>query len=361
MFRSIFSSLYLALLLSPSTEGNLDIVNEEEVYSYNVLVEDIEQLKSYYPALIEYKVIGETHFGRNIFAVKLGNGPSSLFINSSHHAREWMTTSLVMEMIEKYAANYYSNGEIDGYSVREILNSTSIWFVPMVNPDGVTLQQEGLAAFPKEFHTDLIEMNDGSTNFTRWKANALGIDLNRQYPADWESESDVLSPSWEGYKGERPFQSKETIAIRDFTLEIDPEIAVAYHSSGRILFWYFYNRPEHSFRDYQLAKEFAEITGYRLIDTTVEPSGKGFSDWFIQEFGRPAFTPEIGEYVEDQPVPLEEFQEIWENNKSVGLWLATEAYEMKLDHSTFLSLREKIRQIFYFTFYELPVIFFGKK
>lgn len=58
-----------------------------------------------------------------------------------------------------------------------------MWFVPMVNPDGVTLQQEELKAFPISLHASLLEMNEGSKNFKRWKANAKGIDLNRQYKA----------------------------------------------------------------------------------------------------------------------------------------------------------------------------------
>lgn len=55
----------------------------------------------------------------------------------------------------------------------------------MVNPNGVTLQQRGLNAFPKKDHANLIRMNAGSKNFKRWKANAKGVDLNRNFSVDW--------------------------------------------------------------------------------------------------------------------------------------------------------------------------------
>ena len=32
-------------------------------------------------------------------------------------------------------------------------------------------------------------MNEGLENFERWKANGIGMDLNRQYPAGWKSLS----------------------------------------------------------------------------------------------------------------------------------------------------------------------------
>src|SRR5699024_9203394 len=121
--------------------------------------------------------------GRNIYAIKLGKGKTEIFMNGSHHAREWLTTNLLMEMIDVYSQAYANNSKVAGYNARQILNNASIWFVPMVNPDGVTLVQKG--ALSAKRPAEVIRINDGSTNFNRWKANIRGVDLNRQYPADW--------------------------------------------------------------------------------------------------------------------------------------------------------------------------------
>jgi g-D-glutamyl-meso-diaminopimelate peptidase len=143
-----------------------------------------------------------------------------------------------MNMIEEYAISYTNNTNIGGYNTKSILSNTSIWFVPMVNPDGVTLQQFGLNAFPSSMHSKLKNMNDGSSNFKRWKANLDGIDLNRQYNAGWATiKSNVTHPYYMNHKGMYPEQAKETKMLVNFTYQIKPEIAVSYHSAGRILYW----------------------------------------------------------------------------------------------------------------------------
>ncbi|WP_345290054.1 hypothetical protein, partial [Streptomyces gulbargensis] len=100
----------------------------------------------------------------------------------------------------------------------------------------------------------------------------------------------------------------------------------------------FYNDDE---RDLALATEFQDKTGYNMIDPSVEPTGRGYTDWFIQEFGLPGFTPEVGEYVEDEHVPLEDFPEDWERNKEIGLWLAAESDDFQREET--VPFNEKIR------------------
>jgi g-D-glutamyl-meso-diaminopimelate peptidase len=299
------SSLYLLLfsliatIIAPpfarTYAAPASIVNPVQLYTYDKMTSDIKKLAAAYPDLIHYESIGKTVYGRDIWAVSLGYGEATIFINGSHHAREWLTTNLNMYMIDQYARAYTSGSTIGKYAARQILNQTTIWFVPMVNPDGVTLQQFGAAAFPQKVRSTLIKFNQGSTNFARWKANAQGVDLNRQYQADWEHIQDaVLYPSYMKYKGSSPVQAQEVKAMVAFTKRINPETAVSYHSAGRIIYWNFRTPKVNLARDQRLASQFAAITGYSLVKPTSNPSGGGYTDWFIQAFGRPAFTPELG-------------------------------------------------------------------
>lgn len=324
------SFILILLLVLWTTDGRAEeIVNTKTTYTYEEMVKDIKALKESYPDLVTYKRIGKSHFGRDLWAVKIGKGDSVVFINGSHHAREWMTTTLVMKMMEYYLDGYQTESTIDGYHVKDMLEELSIWFVPMVNPDGVTLQQFGLSKFPEKHHKQLIKMNDNSRDFTRWKANAQGIDLNRQYPAGWNTTSGFKNPYWWNHNGSFPFQTNENKAIRNFTYEINPEMAISYHSSGRVLYWHYHNKKENYNRDYQLATTLGKKTGYALVAPNKNPGGKGYSDWFIKEFAKPAFTPEISYYVGNRHVPLSVFPEVWERNHSIGLWSAAEAYNLK--------------------------------
>ena len=235
----VFILAVMVIMAFLPTGGNAaakSFVDPSKKYTYTQLGKDIKELQQQYPDIVKVKTIGKSEYGRNIYAVGLGKGSAKVFINGSHHAREWMTTSLNMELIDQYTAAYKGNKKIGGYSVKSLLNSSTLWFVPMVNPDGVTLQQQGLNAFPKSTHSSLIKMNNGSKNFKRWKANAKGIDLNRQYNAGWSAiKNSPKSPSYKNYKGKTPESAKEVKAIVSFVNEIKPEMAIAYHSSGEIL------------------------------------------------------------------------------------------------------------------------------
>jgi hypothetical protein len=340
-FASFLFAISLFLFSNESAEAST-IVDTTNTYTYEEMLEDIKLLKSTYPELVSYQSIGKSEFNRDIIAVKLGKGKETTLINGSHHAREWMSTMIVMEMLESYAKAYDSNSLVGTYYAKDLLNGISISFVPMLNPDGVTLQQRGLEAFPKSHHTKLLAMNDGKTDFTRWKANAMGIDLNRQYPANWNSPTAEKKPYYMGYKGSRPFQAKEVIALRDYTLKIKPKIAVAYHTSGRILYWHFHNKQSNYARDYRLANMFSKTTGYTLVKPVTNPTGKGYTDWFIQQFGLPGFTPELGPSVGERHLPVSIFPEEWRRNKTIGLWLLAESYDLQYPSKKITPFQEKV-------------------
>ncbi|MCL7746780.1 M14 family zinc carboxypeptidase [Halalkalibacter alkaliphilus] len=328
---ALFIILLSLFSFSTSIEAST-IVNPKQKYSYSQMEKDIKNLAKKYPDLIQYEVIGKSEYGRNIYAVALGKGNSTVFINGSHHAREWLSTNLNMHMLEQYARAYKSNSTMGGYRVRTVLNETTMWFVPMVNPDGVQLQQFGLSAFPSKDHASIIQMNDGSRDFKRWKANAKGVDLNRQYDADWRNiKNDPGKPKFANYKGTRPHSASETKAIVDFTYRIDPEMTVSYHSSGEILFWNFHQTGSRYNRDLAYAKQIGKLTGYRLIYPGPNPSGGGMTDWFIQEFKRPGFTPELGRYPGQTNLPISEFDRVWKQNRYVGLYVAYEGHKLYLN------------------------------
>lgn len=311
----LFLGFYFTI---PASANGGAIVNPNETYTFPAMEKDLKELVEKYPDLLELHVIGESVYKRPIYAVKMGHGIPTTFVNGAHHAREWMTATLNMYYIEKYAETYYGKQQLGQYNIRQLLQQTSIWFVPMVNPDGVTLQQKGLSAFPKEDHGSLRYMNQGSSDFTRWKANARGVDLNRQYEALWKDvRADPGRPNYMNYKGPSPYSEPEAKAIRDFSYEIDPEVAISYHSAGKIIYWNFLQQGERYKRDRQYADQISQLTGYSLVFPKRIPSGGGYTDWFVSEFKRPAYTPEIGTYPGQRHLPLAAFPTVWKENRLV--------------------------------------------
>ncbi|WP_409296001.1 M14 family zinc carboxypeptidase [Peribacillus sp. SCS-26] len=330
-FKLILIGLALllsALSVSGKAEAAAPIVNPYKTYTFSNMITDIYKLKNAYPGLVQVKVIGKSEFGRNIYAVGLGKGKAQAFINGSHHAREWLTTNLNMYMIDKYASAYVNGSSIKGYNARSVLNASTLWFVPMVNPDGVTLQQKGLTAFPASYHSTLIKMNGGSKNFKRWKSNAKGVDLNRQYDAKWAGTDSPSAPYYRDYKGTAPHTAKEVKAVLSLVNSKDFDMALSYHTSGQILFWNYEQSGTRKTRDYNLAKKLNSLTGYRLYTPTDFSNAAGFSDWFSRKKLRTAFTVEISPYYTETNPPVSEFSGVWTENQAGGLFAGYESAKL---------------------------------
>ncbi|NMH73263.1 carboxypeptidase [Bacillus sp. RO2] len=325
--------LFIFVQITPAISDAEQIVNAQEWYTYDRMREDLRLLNRKYNEEMQIKLIGKSEFGQNIWAAKIGKGKENILILGGHHGREWLTTSLVMTKLEYYLGAYKKGDDIFGYN-SHILNEVSIWFVPMVNPDGIRIQQEGIGVLPKHHQTRLIHMNENSMDFDRWKANGMGVDLNRQYPAGWKNIKEKTSvPSYQYYKGKYPLQAKEVRAVVQFTKELEPLMAVTYHSSGRVLYWYFKNNQAVVNRDKKIADNLSKLTGYELDQPEEHAVGGGFSDWFVSEFNRPSFTPEISYFVEDTNPPISVFQEEWNRNKKVGIYLVAQAKNLFLDRN----------------------------
>jgi hypothetical protein len=312
-----------AFVYSPATKINVKrIVRPIQEYTYEEMVNDLRTLALMYPETTELKTIGKSVDGRDLYAMKLGKGNREILVDASHHAREHITTNLVMSMLDEYAYAYEKGEHFYGMNVPEILNKTSIWFVPMVNPDGVTLVQKGHKSAKNP--AEVLRINNFSTDFSSWKANIRGVDLNRQYPADWENILfNTGKPSPKNYKGTRPFTEPEAIAMYNFVKQHNFKASATYHSSGEIIYWYF-NQTKNYTRDMALAAKIGHITGYSLVRPVYTPSA-AFQDWFIKQEGFPSFTIEVSPYVVEGEVPLRNFTRIWDQNKTIGLVIAKAA------------------------------------
>lgn len=284
----------------------------------------LQAFAAMYPEFTEFKTIGKSVEGRDIYALKLGKGKKEILMDGSLHAREHMTTNVILEMLDTYSAHYLKNTIYEGYSPRNLLNNVSIWFIPMLNPDGVTLVQSGANGVKNgELST---KINKGSTNFQAWKANVRGVDLNDNFDSNWDKiNSNVKSPSPSGYRGPRVFSEPESRALRDFVLSRDFKGYYSYHSSGQIIYWFNFQKDGQATRDITIARNVSSLTGYRVVPPMFVVGSGASTDWFIKQTKMPGLVIEISPYVGNKPVPLANWDSVWKLNRKVGLYLAKEA------------------------------------
>lgn len=272
-------------------------------------------------------LLTDTAFGRPVRTLVIGSGPRKVLYTAAHHANEWITTPVILKFIEDFAQAIRDNTEIFNVNARQLEQDTTIYTVPMVDPDGVDLvtgvlqpgelQYEAAAALSQNYPT--IPFPDG------WKANLLGVDLNLQYPAGWLRAREIkfaqgyTRPGPRDFVGRAPLTQLESRALAGYTEAVDPALVLAFHSQGQTIYWQFGDIPVPGARE--LGERFAQVSGYSLEDTPEASAYAGYKDWFIQEFRRPGYTIEVGEGV--NPLPLSQFDEIYNDCLGILVTAAT--------------------------------------
>ena len=189
----------------------------------------------------------------------------------------------------------------------------------MVNPDGVDIANEGIYENNPYFN-ELMKQKDKGVDFkTQWKANAEGVDINRNYPADWdfskrqEIKQGITSPAPTRFGGNSEASAPETKAMMEFSLKNNFGLSISYHTQGEEIYWLYKSKIQDRAEYY--AQKFKEASGYVLAENPGEASAAGYKDWFINTFNKPGYTIEAGHGV--NPLPLEQFPEIYLKNKDI--------------------------------------------
>lgn len=153
-----------------------------------------------------------------------------------------------------------------------------------------------------------------------WKfLKSRGVDLNLQFPANWERAREIkfeqgfTSPAPRDFVGTAPLVAPEAIAMYRFTLAHNFRLILAYHTQGRVIYWRYLDfLPPAS---YYIGEQFAASSGYTLEDTPFASSFAGYKDWFLQNYNLPGYTIEAG--LGNNPLPISQFNTIYAENEGI--------------------------------------------
>ena len=307
----------------PAPQQGLTLIAAQDpyMYTYEDLTNDVQALGVLYQDYMTWDSIGKTPDGRELYHLVIGS-PSAgkeIFINAGIHAREYINVQLVMKQTIGYLQHIAAGDSYGSVPYRTFWEQVKVHVVPSINPDGIAISQFGLAGIRTESVLQgvyAIAAMDGTelTEYylNRWKANALGTDLNRNFAALWEQYQGVGHPSSDHYKGEYPGSAPEAAALINLTETCNFAKTISYHSQGNIIYWYFPGIEPVYNEALSWVTNISSLTGYGIVSdyTTVDPAG--YSDWCIYAHSIPSLCIETASG--ECPYIADQFQTIWIQN-----------------------------------------------
>ena len=298
---------------------------QSSLYTYGEFQRDMAALQNNAGTALRVDEIGQTVDGNKLYDFRVGNPAAErhLLVFGGIHAREYITAQLVMRQLVQLLSDQSTNGSYENIAVRELLSNTEIHFIPMANPDGISISQLGLEGLHTEAVRETVRQiaaKDGKalteSYLRQWKSNANGVDLNRHFDALWESYNDHLGhASADHYKGTAPECELESKALADLTRQFQFDATLSYHTQGEVIYWNFGQEGELKNMSLLLANRVSELTGYRLDGNFQALDTAGYKDWAISKLGIPSLTIEAGHG--GNPVDPAQMDAIWRENRDV--------------------------------------------
>ncbi|CAN9498429.1 unnamed protein product [Ophioblennius macclurei] len=185
------------------------------------------------PNVAKLILIGSSYEKRPLYALKLSmnNNPNkkAMWMDCGIHAREWIAPAFCLWFVNYCLSFYQSNSDIT-----QILDSMDVYILPVLNPDG--------------YHYTWTTNRMWRKNRSISKGSGcVGVDLNRNFDANWCTEGASPDPCTEIYCGAFPESEPESQAVADFLRSHKDSIQLylTIHSySQMLLFPYSYKTEE---------------------------------------------------------------------------------------------------------------------
>lgn len=262
------------------------------------IADQLRQIAKKNPNIAQLQNLGTTRQGRPILAIRMTQGVKGRAVGSlpgilyqgTTHAREWISTEVTRRLLLWYIDQFPNNK-----TVHNILKTTELWFIPVVNPDGYQYTFDTERLWRKN-----LRDNDGDGVIT----SADGVDLNRNYPEHWNFDNEGSSSQFtsETYRGTAPGSEPEVKASINLFNRTQLKFAISYHSYGALLLYT---------QGWQVQTPSADDPVYvALTGTDDDPAIPGFNpgvgadlyttngeftDWAHAQEGVLAWTPELEE------------------------------------------------------------------
>ena len=265
-------------------------VDNDVIWTHEKTLKECNRIAEQYEG-VTIEEYGLSVKGNKMVALKKGNMDNSIVIVGGVHAAEAGQFTAI-DIFEKFC----------------IIDEPSLY------------EKVGMAIMPSANPDEAERMAKGHTYYLR--ENAAGVDLNRNFPADWEIVNNMYGLSTDDpvsstYRGPVPASEPETKAVINFIKTLNPTAVFSLHCyPGGITFDQFFGPGD--------AKDDAEYV--KKCKVLAEPYTRGFRRgeypgqlflafgttpgslplWIYREYGIPSFDMEAWDYfVRKHPMALQ--------------------------------------------------------
>lgn len=283
---------------------------QESLYSYDRMMKELWQLEETYPQWICLDSIGTSVQGREIPLVHLGSGSREVLYIAAIHGCEFSTVNYIMRCLREYVQTANAGEDYGTYDMTRILSEYTLYIVPMANPDGFEISNQ-----QAEPDFDCEELEGVRAEYS---TNANGVNLNRNFPFEWEVAWGAEQHQYSAAKGTEPGSEPETKALMTLCEKHDFIQMFSFHNYGYCVYW----RDEINGKiegDERLLGLLWANCGFYGQDVTSEPDGYagGFENWFRSQYKRPGLCIELGltEYAPSEYTDQFETAIAWEQTR----------------------------------------------
>ncbi|GLF94370.1 M14 family metallopeptidase [Streptomyces yaizuensis] len=209
---------------------------DSRYHNYAEMTTAINQRVAQYPNIMSRQVIGRSHQGRDIVAIKISdnvgtdeNEPEVLFTHHQH-AREHLTVEMALYLLREFGEDYGTDARITN-----AVNSREIWIIPDLNPDG---GEYDIATGSYRSWRKNRQPNTGST--------FVGTDMNRNWDYRWGCcGGSSGSFGSETYRGRAPESAPEVKVVADFVRsrvvggQQQIRTGIDFHTYSELILWPF--------------------------------------------------------------------------------------------------------------------------
>lgn len=213
-------------------------------HDYERLMNELEKIRTQYPDLVSLASLGTSRQGRTIPLVTLADQTKThveraVLFTGAVHGSEVVGTEAIMTFLVTTLEEYMHNA-----TFRELLGSTVVYLVPMLNPDGV-------------------EAGKMTDDYRLARRNAAGVDLNRNFPWKWKLAGNNSTSSYQ-YHGPEPLSEPESASLHNFVNSHKLNIILNCHSGEGPYLVYPKESADGALYS-AMARAIRALTGYNYI------------------------------------------------------------------------------------------------